>query len=347
MVFGVFMAMLVTGFLYYIVGIGNTVIYRERMQDAADSFVFASAVMHARAMNTVALINIALGLLLAIWIALHIYQQALINAIILCGLAIGPCGPGLAALESAQSQVEQVELRFEETILNPARRLGHLAVQTMRTEWPVLARTRSQQQLRSGFYDPPVSTGIILPMEARALPLRAVQYERLRLHGHPLGLTLMPLMFPRFAATHPPTAPQIPPLTTRRFEPQATNNSLWHFEVNPGSGTCQDGLPGQNCEYVQLRGIVTAGRTPFAGNERGAAIANWGRNPGGGAFSALSQYAQIGVAQAEYYYDGTEERDEWAWHMYWSARFRRFRLDGIGLPVAGIDAAVLDRVVVH
>ena len=35
MVIGVFMAMLVVGFLYYIVGIGNTIIYRERARHHA------------------------------------------------------------------------------------------------------------------------------------------------------------------------------------------------------------------------------------------------------------------------------------------------------------------------
>jgi hypothetical protein len=67
MVIGVFMAMLVTGFLYYIIGIGNTIIYRERMQDAADVVAFGAAVTYAKGMNLVALINQIMALLVAIY----------------------------------------------------------------------------------------------------------------------------------------------------------------------------------------------------------------------------------------------------------------------------------------
>ena len=49
-------------------------------------------------------------------------------------------------------------------------------------------------------------------------------------------------------------------------------------------------------------------------------------------------------AQAEYYYDGDEPREDWLWHMGWKARLRRFRLpseapdllaEGCSLAVGG------------
>ena len=39
MIIGVFMATFVVAMLYYVAGIGETIVYRERMQDAADSVI--------------------------------------------------------------------------------------------------------------------------------------------------------------------------------------------------------------------------------------------------------------------------------------------------------------------
>ena len=51
-------------------------------------------------------------------------------------------------------------------------------------------------------------------------------------------------------------------------------------EIDQGSGNCTDGMPGQDCEYVQIRGIVI-GSPPFTNNERefqrvpGLTVVNW------------------------------------------------------------------------
>ena len=58
MVMGVFMAALMVGFIYYVKGIGDAILFKERMQDAADSGAFAAVATHARGMNLIALINI-------------------------------------------------------------------------------------------------------------------------------------------------------------------------------------------------------------------------------------------------------------------------------------------------
>ena len=108
-------------------------------------------------------------------------------------------------------------------------------------------------------------------------------------------------------------------------------------------------MPGQDCEYAQLRGVAIAASTPFARNVQGVNIATLGRSAGGGVLSSFESFAQVGVAQAEYYYDGSEDRDQWMWHMYWRARFRRVRLGGAVSVIPGIGVAtdVIDRIVVH
>ncbi len=74
MIMGVFMAVMLVGLIYYVVGIGDAILYRERMQDAADSAAFAGAVLHARGMNFIALINIVMAALLAILVALKLVE---------------------------------------------------------------------------------------------------------------------------------------------------------------------------------------------------------------------------------------------------------------------------------
>jgi hypothetical protein len=66
MVIGVFMAVLLVGFMYFVIGVGETVFYRERMQDASDASAWASAVLHARGMNAIVLLNMIMAAITAI-----------------------------------------------------------------------------------------------------------------------------------------------------------------------------------------------------------------------------------------------------------------------------------------
>ena len=57
MVLGIFMCTCLVGILWYLAGIGDAIIYRERMQEASDAVAFSAAVIHARGMNLIVLIN--------------------------------------------------------------------------------------------------------------------------------------------------------------------------------------------------------------------------------------------------------------------------------------------------
>lgn len=74
MVVGVFMAAFLVGSLWYIIGIGDAILYRERMQDGADAVAFAAAVYHARGMNIIAMINIIMAAILAVLVAFKLVQ---------------------------------------------------------------------------------------------------------------------------------------------------------------------------------------------------------------------------------------------------------------------------------
>ena len=60
--------------LYYAIGIGQTVLRREHMQDAADGAALTAAVVHARSMNFVVLLNIIMAALIAVLVALKLVE---------------------------------------------------------------------------------------------------------------------------------------------------------------------------------------------------------------------------------------------------------------------------------
>jgi len=68
MVLGIFMACAMVAMMWYLVGIGDAVIWRDRSQEAADAIAFSSASVHARGMNFIAFLNIVMLVLAAIYL---------------------------------------------------------------------------------------------------------------------------------------------------------------------------------------------------------------------------------------------------------------------------------------
>jgi hypothetical protein len=351
MVIGVFMAMLVTGFLYYIIGIGNTIIYRERMQDAADVVAFGAAVTYAKGMNLVALINQIMALLVAIWMVFRIVQTILMTARIFCSIAFFICGGAVPAIEAADRFVDAAFNLYTNTIMQPGLTLGNRAQQAIRTAWPAFAYARALSGASPGAtYRPPVAQSLLLPLAPRALPIKAVSIRRTCAHAaralvEPWVRTALAL-FPGIGDI---IARFVAGVLARTFCPD--DNPQWRpHEIDQGSGNCNDGMPGQDCEYVQLRGVTIATATPFRNNERGVAAAAWGQAGGsGGAFGALEMLGNLGTAQAEYYYEGTENIDEWMWNQRWRARLRRVQFGPMASSIPGIGtaASAIDQITVH
>ncbi len=85
-VVGLFMACFLTGAVWYVVGIASAVLYRERVQDAADAVAFAGAVYHARGMNIIATLNILMSALLGLLVTVRLLRYLNDSANILaCG----------------------------------------------------------------------------------------------------------------------------------------------------------------------------------------------------------------------------------------------------------------------
>lgn len=114
-VFGIFFAVLVLGMLYYFVGIAATIYYRERLQDAADASAFASAIVHARGMNTIALINMVMAAVLSVLVTLRLIEALIIIAQAIL-YALSWLGGATAAVASALEVVRQTVTEIAEEV---------------------------------------------------------------------------------------------------------------------------------------------------------------------------------------------------------------------------------------
>ncbi len=81
---GVFMCAALAGLLWYVAGIGDAIIFRERLQEAADAAAFSSAVLTARAMNVLVMINLIMACVLGVRVVLKALQLVLGIAAVLC-----------------------------------------------------------------------------------------------------------------------------------------------------------------------------------------------------------------------------------------------------------------------
>lgn len=71
---GLAMAVFLTALVYYEMGIGDAITFKEQLQDASDASGFAAAVYHAKGMNMIVLLNLIMAAVLAIIVILRVLQ---------------------------------------------------------------------------------------------------------------------------------------------------------------------------------------------------------------------------------------------------------------------------------
>src|SRR5262245_14991709 len=79
-VLSLFQTCFLVGIVWYLSGIADGILFKERLQDAADATAFAPSVLHARGMNLIAMSNLAMAAILAVLIAVKIVQILLFIA---------------------------------------------------------------------------------------------------------------------------------------------------------------------------------------------------------------------------------------------------------------------------
>jgi len=172
MVVGVFMAAFLVGSLWYIIGIGDAILYRERMQDGADAVAFAGAVYHARGMNIIAMINIIMAAILAILVAFKLVQ--LINSIALA-VSCALCATGFG------SAVGCPICTFTGNMVSPINKAVNIAEKLVNATLPVLSKTQ-------------VGVAIAMPWvaQAKSVSIAATQYSEPVQGGGFISTSLVP-----------------------------------------------------------------------------------------------------------------------------------------------------------
>lgn len=131
MIIAVFFAAFAVSMLYLAIGIGETVLFREHLQDAADSAALSAAITHARIMNVLVLINMVMAVLLAILVTLKLIEGvAYVGMAIAAGLAWLTGGSSLAAippLQTLQSTMETIYNEVEPSVFEALELLHDVA----------------------------------------------------------------------------------------------------------------------------------------------------------------------------------------------------------------------------
>ena len=68
MVMGIFLACSMIAAMWYMMGVGDAILWRDHQQEAADSIAFTSAAIHARGMNFIAMVNIIMMFIIAVYL---------------------------------------------------------------------------------------------------------------------------------------------------------------------------------------------------------------------------------------------------------------------------------------
>jgi hypothetical protein len=358
MVMGVFMAVLLVGALHYVMGLGETILYREQMQDAADSGAFVAAVMHARGMNLIALLNMVMASVIAVLVAMKLIQVVLgiaagVATAICAACVVGagcwacPIAPILwdayAEWTAIVEEVEPIIHRIVAAI--DYAQTGIKWAMPAAAQWKVV-------ETGTTTYNQPTNLGVMWPL-LEALPVEQDDSDLLcRKAGEQVGrLIVSPLSaIPGMDAFGYLVGDMIGSIT-------ATFSSFFCGESRDKADRVKEGVE-LGGDELQLRAFMT-GDPPFDQAEEGVTIATWGHDEGPeGVVSGMRNLAKVSFAQAEFYYDdqddGSEEdREEWMWHMNWRARLRRFEAPGLGgiggecSACAGLIGMDLDEIVVH
>src|SRR5688500_6267245 len=88
LVLGIMVGAFLVGALFYLVGVGHAVIWREAVQAAADATAYEATAWNARGMNVVVAINIFMAIVMGILIA---WRLALLFVTILVAVSAIAC----------------------------------------------------------------------------------------------------------------------------------------------------------------------------------------------------------------------------------------------------------------
>ncbi len=363
LIMGIFMVMFVAAMLYYVVGVGDTIMYRERMQDAADAGAMNGAIFLARGMNLITLLNLTLasvfGVLVAAQTAFFILLAAAGKAASECNppYRIAPCFQAICLLIAVGRSCDKIEDAKDH--VSDAADVTTSMQDSIRQTAP-LAATAAVFQMGRNHYAPPVTVplGIYgdvvddLPVEEDPDPPICDRTINFWAKG---GFPLFSWLATSFNAGEiaddlggscgggyvddmKPTGYAFS-LLACQMQAGEVDNKLYRVESGAELGD----------ENFQFHTLMTGEPAYGIGADNNHAqrvsVATWGEESEGmGIWGALQQLSRFSFAQAEFLFDDDKDREDWLWELKWRARLRRFQCSDSSLlsPVCidAVDAAV-------
>jgi len=342
------------GSLYYVLGVGDAIIYRRIMQDGADAGAHAASVMGAKGMNLHALLNVVMAVTAGILLVVRSVEVLLEIIIgVLYGLAasvvLAPKAlPLIGVLAPVESTVESVADTVEQfvRVAHDALDAAHHAVQH---GYPLLAQARAVDAMAfQEAFDPPLAGGFVVPLLGPRLPKggRGLPVEEddigvlcdraadglgnrlsnvnskvprwlLKFLGGVVGKALR-LGKRRTCTDDVVEAPR------RVIQGRSDGTSVW--------------LGHEEFQYRAYGIGRNAHENHWQHGERGIRIAQGGDDHGRNAAHVAHVLGRLSIAQSEYYFDGVDDKAEWLWKQRWRARLRRFRISRAWVP-SGILSA--------
>lgn len=384
MVLGVFMAMVVVGMIYYVWGLGGTIIHRERLQDAADAAAFGASVFQARGMNIIALLNILMAVFAVIGTACRLMYLWIETAAIADDIACAACLASVVCIPGAATFCEPAAAHsaqwasagwlnrladFCDTVVSGI----HYAQVGVRTGAMVGAQAYVVTMLPNR-YAPTVSeTGIFVPGSLDFLSIQSEDDDTTWACHH--GWSGMFVRGPALLLTTAGVLVMFEPVISVGGAAGTIAVGVVEFAGGDDSSEhyCDDApylfqrVPTDSWlgETEFQNYSLVSGQPPFGWVTNGVAVANWGRTTGtepnvfGLDVSVVGQLHRLSFADSEYYYEEQDEdpvfpdaagrcvHEEWLWHTRWRARMRRFHA---GSSITGMLGSVLSgvqSVIVH
>jgi hypothetical protein len=177
LVAALFMAAALVGALWYVIGVGDAILYRQRMQDAADAAAYSGAVIHARGMNLIALVNVVMAGVLAVLVALELVQLLNLAALVLSCAASALCSVGVGCwavpictfTNSLREPIATAVDRYEGTVVDRVLPVLAHTQRAVAAATPALAAARGATAAGEGRF---VRSAVVIGASPSGLPVQ-------------------------------------------------------------------------------------------------------------------------------------------------------------------------------
>lgn len=194
MVFGIFFAVFLLACVFKLYGVAEVLLYRQHQQDAADASAFAAAVVNARGMNLIALINMTMAAVLAVLVGLRLAQTLCIIGIALCAvLAYPTMGNSMSyvpTLAKASYKIENKMIKKVKKVMPKVLSALHMAGKAVSVVVPLGSNARVLEVAKTQHGQ---RVGLALPSRL-TLPVEDGQFIDLCRHAGALAAEIA--MFP-------------------------------------------------------------------------------------------------------------------------------------------------------